>query len=41
MAEGSITVLVLEDETAHAELMRRAFESHGDRFNLEVLGSLA
>jgi len=34
-------ILVVEDEEAHVELIRRAFAKHTDRFRLTVVGSLA
>ncbi len=41
MEEGTVCILLVEDEEAHAELVRRAFEAHGGRFRLVVAGSLA
>ncbi len=43
MHAQTVRVLVVEDEEAHAELMRRAFSAlgpHTDRFDLTVTGSL-
>lgn len=34
-------ILIVEDEEAHAELIRRAFESQADRFQITVVSSLA
>ena len=34
-------ILLIEDETAHVELVRRAFEARGGEFRLTVAGSLA
>ena len=36
----AIRILLVEDEEAHAGLVRRAFEAHADRFRLAVAGSL-
>ena len=36
-----VDILVIEDEEAHAELIRRAFDSLADRFELVVVGTLA
>lgn len=42
MGEQTIhNILVVEDEEAHVELIRRAFANHTDRFHLTVVGSLA
>ena len=35
-----VHILLVEDEEPHAELVRRAFESHNDRVRLTVAGSL-
>jgi light-regulated signal transduction histidine kinase (bacteriophytochrome) len=40
MSEQTLYILVVEDQDAHAELMRRAFAPHADRFRLVVVGSL-
>ncbi len=40
MNEQRTHILVVEDQGAHAELMRHAFASHTDRFRLTVVGSL-
>jgi light-regulated signal transduction histidine kinase (bacteriophytochrome) len=40
MNEQILHVLVMEDEEAHAELIRRAFAFHADRFHLTTVGSL-
>lgn len=40
MSEEPIHILLVEDEPAHAELVRRAFEAHNDRARLTVAGSL-
>lgn len=40
MDERALHILVVEDEQAHAELMRRAFAPQADRFRLTVAGSL-
>ncbi len=41
MNEEMTHVLLVEDEKAHAELVRRAFEAHRQRFKLTVADSLA
>ncbi len=38
--EQPVRVLVVEDEEAHAELARRAFESHGKRYEVLVASSV-
>jgi two-component sensor histidine kinase len=40
MSEETVHILLVEDEEAHAELVRRAFEPHAQRFSLTVAGSL-
>jgi PAS domain S-box-containing protein len=40
MDEQKAGILVVESEAAHAERIRRAFESHANRFHLQVVGSL-
>jgi DNA-binding NtrC family response regulator len=40
MNEQRIHILVVEDQGAHAELMRHAFASHAGQFHLTVVGSL-
>ncbi|MCP4536949.1 MAG: PAS domain S-box protein [Chloroflexi bacterium] len=40
MNEQKTHILVVEDQGAHAELMRHAFASHTDRFRLTVVDSL-
>jgi signal transduction histidine kinase len=40
MDKGTVHILLVEDEGAHAELVRRAFESSGDRFRLTVANNL-
>ena len=40
MGEKVVQILVVEDEEDHAELVRRAFESHAARFHLTVAASL-
>jgi two-component system cell cycle sensor histidine kinase/response regulator CckA len=39
--DNPVHILLVEDEAAHAELVRRAFESRRDRVRLEVVGTLA
>jgi signal transduction histidine kinase len=41
MSEQVTHILLVEDETAHSELVRRAFETHWRRFHLSVAASLA
>ena len=41
MVESSIHILLVEDDEAHAALLRRGFEPFDDRFRLTVAGSLA
>jgi PAS domain S-box-containing protein len=41
LKEGRIHILLVEDESAHAELVQRAFEDHDNRIALEVANSLA
>jgi PAS domain S-box-containing protein len=41
MEEKLISILLVEDEEAHAELVLRAFEAHRSRFSVQVAGSLA
>lgn len=41
MGEQIIHILIVEDEEAHAELIRRAFESQADRFRITIVSSLA
>ncbi|MEE8392142.1 MAG: PAS domain S-box protein, partial [Anaerolineae bacterium] len=40
MDEQTTHILLVEDEEAHAELVRRAFERHTRRFHLTVAGNL-
>ena len=40
MDKKKICVLLLEDEAAHAEAIRRGLESYDDVFNLQVVGTL-
>ncbi|MCP4536196.1 MAG: response regulator [Chloroflexi bacterium] len=40
MDEQTIHILLVEDEEAHTELIRRAFERHTKRFHLTVVGDL-
>src|SRR5450759_2465984 len=40
MDSKQISVLLLEDESAHAEAMRRALESADTHFDIQVVGSL-
>ncbi len=37
---GAVRILVVEDEEAHAELARRAFESHGKRYEVLIASSV-
>ena len=41
MPEHPIRILLVEDKEAHAELVRRAFESRGDAVRLAVVTTLA
>jgi PAS domain S-box-containing protein len=41
MTDGPIRVLLVEDEPAHAELVRRAFEARGGRVQLHIAESLS
>ena len=41
MEKKAINVLLVEDEQAHAELVHRAFEKHGNTFNLSVVQSIS
>jgi signal transduction histidine kinase len=41
MDKHTVCILLVEDEAAHIELVRRAFESRGDQVRLVVAGSLA
>ena len=41
MTDRKREILMVEDEAAHAELVRRAFEPHADRFGLSIVGSLS
>ena len=41
MIEELTRILLVEDEPAHAELVRRAFEARGDRVQLRIAESLA
>jgi PAS domain S-box-containing protein len=41
MTEEKFDILMVEDEASHAELVRRAFEPYGGRFQLAIAGSLA
>jgi PAS domain S-box-containing protein len=41
MTDEPIRVLLVEDEPAHAELVRRAFEARGDRVQLHIAESLS
>ncbi len=40
MNEQTVHILLVEDEEAHAELVRRALKAHSGRFRLTVAGSL-
>ena len=40
MDERTTHILLVEDQEAHAELLRRAFERHGERFYLTIAGNL-
>jgi PAS domain S-box-containing protein len=40
MTDRTISILLVEDEEAHAELIRRAFEPHGVKFSLTVASSV-
>lgn len=37
----SINILLIEDEVAHSELVKRAFENHGDSFKLSIVSTIA
>jgi PAS domain S-box-containing protein len=41
MNDNAVHILLIEDEIAHAELVERAFELHGDHFQLSMMRSLA
>jgi two-component system, cell cycle sensor histidine kinase and response regulator CckA len=41
MNDDAVHILLIEDEMAHAELVARAFEMHGDLVRLDVARSLA
>ena len=41
MNDDAVQILLIEDETAHAELVERAFELQGDRARLNIVRSLA
>lgn len=41
MNPASVSILLIEDEEAHSELVRRAFESRGDHVRLFVANSLS
>lgn len=41
MTDRKREILMVEDEAAHAELVRRAFLPHADRFGLSIVGSLS
>jgi PAS domain S-box-containing protein len=41
MAEPLIRILVVEDEESHVELIRRAFQAQGDRFQLTAVRNVA
>jgi PAS domain S-box-containing protein len=41
MTDEPIRILLVEDEPAHAELVRRAFETRGDRVQLQIAESLS
>jgi CheY-like chemotaxis protein len=40
MDKQTVQLLLVEDEKAHAELVRRAFEPLSDRFHLKVASCL-
>lgn len=40
MLDDSVLILLIEDEAAHAELIQRAFESHGNRARVHHVQSL-
>lgn len=40
LEQQAVRVLVVEDEEAHAELARRAFEAHGKRYQVSVAASV-
>ena len=41
MTTDIITILLIEDEPAHAELVRRAFQPRSDRFNLITVSTMS
>ncbi|HET9220981.1 MAG TPA: hypothetical protein VFO07_00670, partial [Roseiflexaceae bacterium] len=41
MNDDKVQILLIEDDTAHAELIERAFELQGDRARLNFVRSLA
>jgi len=41
MSPKALQILLIEDNEAHVELIRRAFEAEGKKFNLTVAGTLA
>ena len=41
MNDKPARVLLVEDDEAHAELIRRAFAGHGTQYDLAVAGNLA
>lgn len=41
VSENRLTILLVEDESAHVELIRRAFEERGDEIQLRVAETLA
>ena len=40
MNDDAVRILLIEDETAHAELVERAFELQGDRVRLNSVRSV-
>jgi len=40
MMDDSIHILLIEDDPAHAELIKRAFEDRGDRSHLTIAHTL-
>ncbi len=40
MNQNATHILLVEDEAAHAELIRRAFDTHSGRVTLHVAGTL-
>ena len=40
MSKQKVGILLVEDEDAHAEIVRRSFESGWDRFHLTVASGL-